>query len=258
MAHIAAFIQARMSSTRLPGKVLLPLSGRPLIAYMAERVRQASTLNTVVILTSEDPTDDILAETVQSHGLPCFRGDLSDVLRRYAGAARAFNADIIVRLTGDCPLADPALIDAVVHALQATGADYASNIDPPTFPDGMDVECFTRSTLERADCEARRSSEREHVTLWMRDGKAGLKRSNVRAPTDLSDLRLTVDYGDDLQVVRVIVDALERHPACVGRTFDLYDVLRVLGEHPDLLGVNQHSRNEGLARSLAEETVARS
>lgn len=258
MSHTVAFIQARMSSSRLPGKVLLPLAGRPLVAYMAERARRATTLDAVVIVTSTDPSDDALARAARAEGLPCFRGDLTDVLRRYADATRAHDATTVVRLTGDCPLIDPAVIDAVVHALQTRGVDYASNVDPPSFPDGLDVECFTRAALERADAEARRGPEREHVTLWMRDAASGLTRANVRAPADLSALRLTVDYPDDLPVVRTIVDALESHPACAGRTFDLYDILRVLGERPEIFATNSHARNEGLTKSLAEEALARS
>ena len=256
MSRTVAFIQARMSSTRLPGKCLEPVAGRPLIAYMAERARRAATLDAVVVVTSTDPSDDALARAAQAEGLPCFRGDLADVLRRYADAARAHQAGTVVRLTGDCPLIDPAVIDAVVNTLHATGADYASNVDPPSFPDGLDVECFTRAALERADTEALRGPEREHVTLWMRDASAGLKRANVRAPADLSALRLTVDYPDDLQVVRELVHALDAHPACAGRPFDLYDILRVLAEQPRILAANPHARNEGLAKSLAEEAAA--
>lgn len=244
-----AFIQARMSSTRLPGKVLQPLREQPLIVYMARRVQRARRIDGVAVVTSTDASDDALAAAVTQAALPVFRGNLDDVLKRYADAAHAFGADEVVRLTGDCPLIDPAIIDAVIDARRTAGADYASNIDPPTFPDGLDVECFTREALERAHRLALRPAEREHVTLWMRSEDAPLQRANVRAVADLSHLRLTVDYADDLEVVRRIA---AREPT--GAPFDLFDILRELSAHPEMLTLNPHARNEGLAKSLGLST----
>ena len=163
-------------------------------------------------------------------------------------AAHAHGADEIVRLTGDCPLIDPAVVDAVITRRRHAGADYATNTAPPTFPDGLDVECFTRNLLDRATRLAMRAPEREHVTLWMRGPDGAGTQVNLQALADLSNLRLTVDYADDLQVVRNIVDALAPTD-----TFDLYDILRVLADHPQWLQGNPHARNEGLARSLAQE-----
>lgn len=245
MTRAFAFIQARMSSSRLPGKVLAPVQGLPMIVYMVQRVLRARHLDGVVVVTSTDPSDDALAAAVVSASLPVFRGDLNDVLKRYADAAEAYGADEVVRLTGDCPLIDSAVIDAVVDARRAAGADYASNVDPPTFPDGLDTECCTRETLDRANRLARMPAEREHVTLWMRSEAASLRRANVRALADLSHLRLTVDYADDLEVVRRIA-ALDSaaHP------IDMFDILRILSSQPEILSLNPHARNEGLAKSL--------
>lgn len=248
MSGTVAFIQARMSSTRYPGKVLQPLDGIPLIAFMAERVRRARSLDRVAVVTSTDPSDAPLVEAAGIAGLPVFRGSLDDVLDRFVAAARAFEADVIVRLTGDCPLADPGVIDAVVETRRRTDVDYASNIDPSSFPDGLDVECFTRAVLERAGGEARLPSHREHVTLWMRDEAAGLRRANVSAIANFSHLRLTVDYPDDLTVIRRIVEL--QNP---GSDLDLFDILRILSASPGLLDLNRHERNEGLARSLVED-----
>lgn len=251
MTRTIAFIQARMSSSRFPSKVIEPLQGRPMIVYMAQRVQRARSLDAVVVVTSTDASDDPLAAVLNAAGLPMFRGDLHNVLKRYADAADSYAADVIVRLTGDCPLADPAVIDAVVHARLTAQADYASNIDPPTYPDGFDVECCTRASLERAHREALQQPEREHVTLWMRSATANLHRVNVRAVADFSHLRLTVDYPDDLDVVRRIVSHQEAKAVP-----DLFDILRVLSEEREFLALNPHARNEGLAKSLGLHPIS--
>ena len=248
MTRTVALIQARMSSTRLPGKVLQPLAGQPAILFMIERVRRARLPDQVAVVTSTDASDDPLADALAGAGVPLWRGELEDVLARYAGAARAFDATEVVRLTGDCPLIDPGVIDAVIALRRGRGTDYAGNTDPATFPDGLDVECFTRDALERAVAQARRPSEREHVTLWMRDAASGCTRANLQAIADFSRLRLTVDYPDDLEVVRALLRLL---PAD-GR-FDLFDILRALSANPALADPDRHARNEGLARSLARE-----
>lgn len=246
MSGTMAFIQARMSSSRFPGKVTELVGGLPMIVYMARRAQLAKTIDKVVIVTSVDASDDALAAVAESAALPVFRGSLDDVLARFARAAKAFNAQDIVRLTGDCPLIDPAVIDAVVSARRQRGVDYASNIDPPMFPDGLDVECFTRAALDRADREAKLPSQREHVTLWMRGDPAPVARANVPAIADFSHLRLTVDYPDDLEAVRSIVAQTPE-----ARVPDLFDILRILCAHPEILTLNPHARNEGLLKSLA-------
>jgi spore coat polysaccharide biosynthesis protein SpsF len=246
MKRTVALIQARMSSTRFPGKVLEPLAGKPSIVYMVERAGRAKSLDAVVVVTSTDASDDPLAAALAAHGVACFRGDLHDVLARYHAAAEQCGAATVVRLTGDCPLIDPTLIDTVVAARVANGADYASNVDPPTFPDGFDIECFSIEALRRAFAEASAPAEREHVTPWMRSG-AGLRRVNVRGLADLSHLRMTVDYVDDLAVVRRVVEYCSRRDP----HFDLYDVLRCLAASPELLELNRHARNEGLTKPAA-------
>lgn len=252
MSKTVAFIQARMSSSRFPGKVLEDLAGVPMISFMMARARRAKSLDAVVVVTSTDSSDDPFVEVLERARMPCFRGDLHDVLGRYGAAAAAFDATEVVRLTGDCPLIDPAVIDRVVHARRAANAHYASNIDPPTFPDGLDVEVCTREVLDRAMREAREQPEREHVTLWMRSAAAGLQRVNVQSVVDCSALRLTVDYPDDLAAVRQLVALMPR----TGEPFDLYDMLRALDTHPAIMGMNLHARNEGLSKSLAMARAA--
>jgi spore coat polysaccharide biosynthesis protein SpsF (cytidylyltransferase family) len=241
-----AFIQARMSSSRFPGKVLESLGGLPMIVFMWNRAHRATTLDDVVVVTSTDSSDDPLADVLRLHRIPCFRGELHDVLGRYGAAAAEHRATEVVRLTGDCPLIDPSIIDRVLHARREADADYASNVVPPTFPDGLDVECCKREVLDRAVQEAREAPEREHVTLWMRNEKLGFNRVNVKSVVDCSALRLTVDYPDDLQAVRQLVALVERPPD----QFDLFDMLRVLASAPEILNMNSHARNEGLAKSI--------
>lgn len=245
MSRCIALIQARMSSSRLPGKVLELIDGVPSIVYMVQRARRARLLDDVVVVTSTDPSDDPLVEALAAHRVPAFRGDLHDVLNRYAQAAGRHVADEYVRLTGDCPLIDPGVVDAVIALRRSTDADYASNIDPPSYPDGLDCECFTAAALQRAAREAGRAPEREHVTLWMRSEGAPLRRTNHRGLFDASHLRLTVDYADDLAAVRRLVSRLPP-----GGEFDYFDMLRALDADRDVLTLNPHARNEGLAASL--------
>lgn len=253
MSQAIAFIQARCSSSRFPKKVLSSLNGMKMIEFMVARARRARHVDQVVVLTSIEASDDPLVAVLQDAGIPFHRGSLDDVLGRFVSASKQFPAPVYVRLTGDCPLVDPAVLDAVVAGLTQHQVDYASNVDPPTFPDGLDVECFTAEALALADQHAQIGPEREHVTLWMRSAQAGLRRWNLQAPCDMSTIRLTVDYPDDLSVVQRVVAALPSPTAS-----DLYDCLRALAAEPELLTTNPHARNEGLAISLNKDTDPRS
>lgn len=249
-----AIIQARTSSSRFPGKVLADLAGLPMIVFMVQRVRQARRIDHLLVATSTDPSDDLLAATLQTHGIACFRGDLNDVLDRFTQAARSAGADQVVRLTGDCPLMDADLIDRALAELACGDADYVANVLPPSYPDGLDVECFTMAALETAWRDARLPSEREHVTPFIRQGGAGLRARNWAAVADLSALRWTVDHPDDLVHVRALVAACcPPGGAAAGSTgFDRFDVLRAI-ESGEVPAAGQHARNEGYAKSLAAE-----
>ncbi len=251
--RVLAIVQARTTSSRLPGKVLMPLAGRPMICFMLERIRRTSRVDDTVLATSTDASDDVLAETVARSGFDVHRGSLDDVLGRFAGAAAARDCDVIVRLTGDCPLIDAALIDRVVDHLLANGLDYVTNSEPPSYPDGLDVEAFTAVALQRADAQARLASEREHVTPWLRTAAAGLRTGCVGSAVDLSMLRWTVDHADDLAVVRALVDALTPARALEA---DLFDWLRLLDAQPRLAEANRHTRNEGYQKSLLQDALA--
>jgi spore coat polysaccharide biosynthesis protein SpsF len=243
-----------MSSTRFPGKVLSPLAGLPMIVFMIERVRQARLVDHVVVATNTDPTDEPLARELSARGIDCFRGDLNDVLDRFVQCARAARADHVVRLTGDCPLMDADLIDRALSELAAGEADYVSNVAPPTYPDGLDVECFTMKALESAWADARLPSEREHVTPYLRSGVPGIRVRNWTGTADYSALRWTVDHLDDLQHVAALVQTCQRDEGKLSPTgFDRFDLFRAIEKHAFGEGAS-HVRNEGLLKSLAAES----
>tara|TARA_R110000824_G_scaffold77488_4_gene195913 strand:- start:334 stop:1065 length:732 start_codon:yes stop_codon:yes gene_type:complete len=239
MMKTVAFIQARMSSTRYPGKVLTDLAGIPMILFMIQRVKRARMIDKVILVTSTDPSDEALADSVRKAGEPVFRGSLEDVLDRFASAAQKYPAQNYVRLTGDCPLSDPELIDSIIDLHLRSRADYTCNTNPPTYPDGLDVEVFTAKTLSDAAKSALRPSEREHVTAWMYDSKNGLHCENFVGSFDASHMRLTIDYPDDVDAVRRIISAFEEPISA-----DYFDILRVIGNDPSITLINQHARNE--------------
>jgi spore coat polysaccharide biosynthesis protein SpsF (cytidylyltransferase family) len=230
-----AIVQSRMGSTRLPGKALADVAGEPLLVRVVERARRAGRLADVVVATSADPGDAPIRALCADRGIPCFAGSESDVLDRFHGAAEAHGADPVVRLTGDCPLLDPALVDAVVdlyatgehdHVGVAAGAG-ASRLDGGRYPSGVDAECFSRAALDRAWREATAASDREHVTpyLWRVPGR--FRVGSIRGDRDLGHLHWSVDTGADLSFVRTVYDRL-------GPTFGLEDVLALLRRDPEL------------------------
>lgn len=220
-----------MSSSRFPSKVLADLDGLPMVVFMARRVAACPALDAVILATSDEPSDDPLAEAARAHGLTVFRGPLEDVLGRFAMVQAEHRADVIVRMTGDCPLADPAVIAELVALRQRTDADYASNTAPRSFPHGLDCEVFTADALHRAQANARDAYDREHVTPWMRAGMATLSHANLTRPRDLSQMRLTVDHPADLDVIRAVVAAL-------GRAAPVDAVADWIEAHPDIAALN--------------------
>lgn len=246
-----AIIQARVSSSRFPRKVLESLMGLPMIVFMAKRVQQARLVDQVLVATSTDPSDDALTQAVDGHGLACFRGSLDDVLGRFYAAALHTGADHVVRLTGDCPLMDADLVDRALALLASSDADYVSNIAPPSYPDGLDVEAFTMAALRDAWAHARLPSEREHVTPYLRAGHAHIKTAGWSSMSDLSSLRWTVDHPNDLAHVKALIAATGSERVTGFDRFDLYR-----GIERGSLGTGaQHGRNEGLAKSLAAEAA---
>lgn len=243
---VLAILQARVSSSRLPRKVLKPILGRPMLLHQLDRVRRARTLDALVVATSTDPADDAIAQLCATAGVDCFRGSLDDVLDRFYQAARRYTPQYVVRLTGDCPLADPELIDRVVNVCRTEALDYSGA--EPSFPDGLDVEVMQFSALEEAWKEATRPSDREHVTQFINRQRDRFRVRGVSNDVDLSHLRWTVDEPADLELVTRIYEALyPSNPA-----FTTKDILDLLARRPELATLNRGiTRNEGLARSLA-------
>ena len=250
MISVLAIIQARMSSSRFPGKILAPLLGRPMLQWQLERVRRSALISDMLLATSVDASDDRVEDFCGEAGISCFRGSLEDVLDRFYRAAKAKAPDNVVRLTGDCPLADPDVIDRVIRAHLDGNYDYTSNVNPPTFPDGLDVEVLRFGSLEAAWKEAMLPSEREHVTPFIRNRPDRFSIFNVASERDVSQFRWTVDEPDDLQFVESVYSSLLPHE----RNFSMNDVLRLLEEHPEIREVNaSHRRNEGYLRSLEKD-----
>ena len=250
---ILAIIQARMGSSRLPGKVLLDLAGRPVLWHAVERVRKARRVEQVSVATTLAPGDESIRRFCAKNEITCFAGSENDVLDRYWQAALSAGAgpgDGIVRITADCPLIDPEVIDQVIAAFLSSGADYVSNVNPPTFPDGLDVEVFSFSALRIAWREAALQSEREHVTPYLRNHPEKFSAHNVTHSTDLSALRWTLDEPADYALLQRIVTELDRSQP----EFHLADVLQVLAAHPQWQELNRDfARNEGYAKSLRQE-----
>ena len=233
---IVAIIQARMGSTRLPGKVLLDLAGEPMLARVVHRVQRAASLQEVIVATTVQPADDTISQLCAARGWPCARGSQDDVLARYYQAALASQADVVVRITSDCPLIEPDVIDQVVGALLAgqPEVDYASNVQPPrTFPRGLDVEVIRFDALERAWREDVDPAWREHVTPYLYRHPERFRIHGVFNAVDLSHLRWTVDTPEDLELVRRIYGYFDDD------AFSWHDVLALLEQHPGWLEINR-------------------
>ncbi len=234
---VVAIIQARMSSSRLPGKVLKEAGGRPLLERMVERVRKAKLVTETLIATTVDPSDDELAEFCEKRKIAYFRGNLMDVLDRYYQAALNTQAEVIVRLTGDCPLIDADLIDKTIEALFKNQADFACNRLPPplkrTYPIGLDVEVCTFAALEKAWNDAKDKHEREHVMPYLYEETGRFKVVKIDHTEDLGSLRWTVDTPQDLEFVRAVYKGLNNR-----NDFSWLDVLKLVREQPELAAIN--------------------
>lgn len=241
--EVVAIIQARMGSSRLPGKVLKDIGGKPMLHRIVLRARRSQYVGKVVVATTTDQDDDPVETLCLSSGIPCFRGDPHDVLDRYYQAARLFKAKTIVRLTADCPLIDPGEIDRTVQAFFRADVDFAANRLPPpwkrTTPIGMDTEVVTIKALEKAWREAETKHAREHVMPYVYEEPGRFETLLVDHDPDLSHLRLTVDTYEDLALVREIFGHF-------GDTddFSMQEILEILKNHPDLLKINADIRHK--------------
>lgn len=200
---VVAIVQARMGSKRLPGKVLKNISGKPIIELLLTRLSKSKELNEIVVATSIETENDILYSLVKSLGYKCFRGSEKDVLNRYYEASKKFSADIIVRITADCPLIDPKLVDECIQGFKNHKVDYFSNTNPRTYPDGLDVSVISFSSIEKANNEAKSAFDKEHVITYIRNSE-NFSKASLKYSEDLSKLRWTVDNQEDLNVVKNI------------------------------------------------------
>ena len=225
-------IQARIGSRRLPGKVLADIGGRPMIAHVLERAEAITGIDEVMVAVPDLPEDDPLASAVASLGASVVRGATDDVLGRYLAAADAGRADVVVRVTADCPLLSPSVSSSVVAAYARGGADYASNTLERRSPRGLDTEVVSVETLRAAGRESTDPAEREHVTpfIWRRPDRFRLR--SVRAPSDRSAVRLTVDVAEDLALVRSV------HEELGPGLFDVDEILELLDRRPELAAIN--------------------
>jgi len=244
-------MQARMGSTRLPGKVLLKVKGVPLLQYELSRVRLAKEIDAIVVATTTEKQDDAIEKLCKKIRIDCFRGSNEDVLDRYYQCSLQYPTyRSIVRITGDCPLHDPVVADETIRLFKKSGCDYACNILRETFPDGMDTEVFTQTALAESAARAELRSEREHVTLYIRNQEK-FKKENLAAPYAFSHFRFTVDNPEDFEVVKFLIE---------GSSLDAQylDYISLLTKYPHIMMQNMHiKRNEGLAKSLCEDRVLR-
>jgi spore coat polysaccharide biosynthesis protein SpsF len=243
---VAAIIQARTGSSRLPGKVLMDIAGKSVLERTVRRVQAARLLDLVAVATTTQRVDDAVAQEAGRLGLACTRGSEWDVLARYREAARQLGVDVIVRLTADCPLIDPSVVDLVVASFQAADPepDYASNVIVRTYPRGLDVEIFSRASLEHIDPLAVEPHEREHVTPFFYLHPEQLRLVSVVNAVDYSALRWTLDTPADLEFVRAVYGFLEGHGP-----FSWQTVLRLLEREPSLAAVNSHVEQRAASHS---------
>jgi spore coat polysaccharide biosynthesis protein SpsF (cytidylyltransferase family) len=247
---ITAIIQARLGSSRLPGKTLIEIAGRPMLGHLVDRVRQIQGIEQVVIATTTRPLDQAIVDFGEIEGLPVYTGSEEDVLDRFYQAARRFNASVIVRVTPDCPLLDMEVSRQVLVRFLQGDVDYASNTNPPTFPDGLDTEVFSFAALEQAWREAKLPSEREHVTAYIWKNPDKFRLANVTHERDLSALRWTVDEAQDLAFMRTVYEQLGPD------LFGMAAVLDLLETQPHLSKTNAaFERNEGYQKSLREDKL---
>jgi len=245
---VVAIVQARMGSTRLPNKVMKPIGGVPLIELLLARLAKSKEIAQIVLATSTDERNTPLVEHVQSLGFTCVRGSESDVLDRYLVAARQVQADIVVRITGDCPLIDAELVDQAIHRFKSVNVDYLSNSSPATYPDGLDTEVFSIQALELAGRESQEKFDHEHVTPYLR--RPGMfKTAALKNDQDLSELRWTVDEPADFEVVSKVFQHFAPNIH-----FSWKDVLALQQQNPEIFTANHNIiRNEGAAMGTGQK-----
>lgn len=234
---IIATIEARMTSSRLPGKVLLKAEGKPMLEHLVNRLRSVPSLNGIVLATTYNSADNILEKFSEDVGIDCYRGSENDVMARVIGAAESVNGDVIVEITGDCPIIDPQIIEQTIRMFKRHNADYVSNVQVRSYPDGMDTQVFSLDTLRRSAAMTNNLLDREHVTLHIRNHPEIFPHVHLIAPPEIHwpELGLTLDEPKDFQLLKKIIEYFEP----VNPLFSCLDTIRLLRNMPDWVEINK-------------------
>jgi spore coat polysaccharide biosynthesis protein SpsF len=233
---ITAMIQARMSSTRLPGKVLMPILGEPMLLRQIERIKHCKMIDNILVITSRESSDSPIWKLCDQSKIACFRGSLEDVLDRYYQASLIYRPDHIVRLTADCPLSDPVIVDQVITMHLSREYEYTSNTVMRSYPDGLDAEVIYSGLLREAWEKSTNPFDREHVTTYMKSNVSQTRLGSLQHKYDFSSMRWTVDYQEDFSFVMEVYDRLYES----NHYFNMNDIVKLLEREPDILKINQH------------------
>lgn len=248
---INAIIQARMGSTRYPGKIFSVLVGKPLIWHVIDRLKYSEKIETVILATTDTIKDDKLAQWAVNQGVNLYRGSENNVLERFYCAAKQFHSDLIVRITADDPFKDPVIIDNVICKLLDERLDFACNNNPPTFPEGLDAEVFTFEALERAFLNSVDDYEKEHVTQFFYRNKDYFKQANYSYKVDLSSLRWTIDTELDYEMARKVYDLLYKE----NEIFLMDDILEILKQFPEIREINNKVERSAMYKLNENEKI---
>jgi spore coat polysaccharide biosynthesis protein SpsF len=244
MMKVAAIIEARMTSSRLPGKIMLPVLGKPTLELLIERLKRATLLDSIIVATTTNTTDDAVEDLTRRLHIGCFRGSEEDVLDRVLRAAHAHNVDIIVEITGDCPLIEPLVVDKVIDTYLKNSCDYVSNTLKETYPNGLDTQVFSTAVLDRVASLTDDPADHEHVSLYIYEHPETFTLLNVESdlPEKYWGARLTLDTQEDYVLIRAIYEQLyPRNPA-----FTLYEIIQLLEARPELLGINREIKQRAV------------
>ncbi len=242
---IGCILQARMSSTRLPGKIMMIIKNRPIIDYVVTQLQFSKNIEKIVIATTDNQVDDLLIDYATKKSISIFRGSEKDVLDRYYKCAKKYNFSIIVRITSDNPLIDPEIIDQVITKFKSKNIDFISNEHPPTLPQGFAVEVFSFNALENSWKNAKKNSEREHVSPYMYNNPDLFKLYNMNFNTDLNHIRCTLDRENDFLFLEKLISSVEKQPIL------LKDILEFVNKNPKSIEINNHYiKNEGYIKSV--------
>ncbi|MDF3820171.1 glycosyltransferase family protein [Leptospira sp. 96542] len=244
MKKTVATIEARMTSSRLPGKVLLPVLGKPILGYLFDRLKKVTLIDEIVLATTINKADDPIVDYAKSEGISVFRGSEDDVLLRVVDAAKYVGGDIIIEITGDCPIIDPELIDQCIQLYKFNNASYVGNAHVRSYPDGMDVQVFSLADLQKSGEMTNDKLDREHVSLFMRNHPEIFPHLHMVAPTSIfwPELGLTLDEKEDFELLKSII---EYFYSIQKPYFGIYDCVSFLKENPQLLEINQKVKRKG-------------